>query len=166
MKRVALGLAVLLCICVGGFAAAIVTLNSVDWSEYEGPIAKLVKGATGRELRFDGPVNVQMSLSPSVNVDGVALRNTEWGSRDEMLLLEHAEVQLKLWPLMFGKIEVNRFEIVGFDLLLETNADGAVNWAFASEAPAGGPAAESPVTAESEQEALLTPIIPESASRS
>jgi uncharacterized protein involved in outer membrane biogenesis len=163
MKRVALGLAILLFICIGGFGAAIVTLNSVDWSEYEGPIAKIVKEATGRELQFDGAFKVQISLSPSINVDGVRLRNLDWGTRDEMLLVEHAEAQLKLLPLIFGRIELNRIEIIGLDLLLETNKDGEVNWEFAPPDADVLLAAEPEGTAESEQEAMLTSAILEKA---
>ncbi len=130
MKRLAIGIGILIVLLVGAFAAVIVTLNSVDWSEYQEPIAKAVKDATGREVHFSGALNVNISLSPGVSADDVTFQNASWASRDEMLVLEHVEIHLKLLPLIFGQIEVSRLEIAGFDLQLETNQQGKGNWEF------------------------------------
>ncbi len=130
MKRLFIGIGILIFLLVGGLAVAIMTLNSVDWSEYEEPIANAVKDATGRELRFSGALNVNVGLSPGISADKVTLQNADWASRAEMLTLEHLEVRLKLLPLIFGRVEVSQLEVVGLDLLLETDQHGKGNWEF------------------------------------
>ncbi len=142
MKRLIIGTVVVIALLAGGFSAAIMTLNSIDWSEYEEPIAGAVKDATGRELRFSGVLSLDIGFSPGIIANDVALQNVAWGSRDDMVTLEHVEVRLKLLPLIFGQIEVRQLEIVGFNLLLETNRQGKGNWEFEF------PAADAPVPAD------------------
>lgn len=155
MKRLIIGIVILIVLLVGGLSAAIMTLNSIDWSEYQEPIAKAVKDATGRELRFSGALNVTIGLSPGISADDVTLQNAAWASRDDMLILEHVEVQLKLLPLIFGRIELNRLEITGFDLMLETDQQGNGNWQFESpDAEASVAVAEEPA-----DDDLLTSVI-------
>ena len=132
MKRLFIGIVILIILLIGGFAAAVMTLNSIDWSKYQGPIAAAVKDATGRDLRFSGELKVNIGLSPGISVNGVTLQNADWASREEMLTLEHAEVHLKLLPLIFGQVELSRLEINGLDLLLETDRKGKGNWDFAT----------------------------------
>ena len=157
MKRLIIGIAILIALLVVGFAAAIMTLNSIDWSEYQEPVAKAAKDATGRELHFSGALNVNISLSPGISADNVTLQNASWASRDEMLTLEHVEVHLKLMPLIFGRIEVSRLEIIGLDLLLETDQQGEGNWVFEA-ADAAAPDDVKQDLAD-EDEALLTTAV-------
>lgn len=128
MKRLIIGLLVLIVLFVGGFIAAVATLNAIDWSKYEEPIAVAVRDATGRELRFAGSLNINIGLSPGVSASGVRLQNADWAGRDDMLTVDNVEVHLKLLPLIFGQIEVSRIELIGLDLMLETDAQGRGNW--------------------------------------
>jgi len=134
MKRLKIGLSILAIVLVAGSVAAIMTLNSFSRSEYEEVITEAVKDATGRELDFNGTLDVNISLTPGFSADGISLQNAPWGSRDKMLSLEHVEVQLKLIPLIFGEVELNQLKIVGLNLLLETDQQGKGNW----ELPATG----------------------------
>jgi len=155
MKRLVIGVVVLVVLLVGGFSAAVITLNSIDWSEYEEPIAAAVKDATGRELHFSGALNVNISLSPGISAQGITLQNADWASREDMLSLDHVEVHMKLLPLIFGRIELSRLEIIGLNLSLETDRQGKGNWEFEL---AGG---EAPVAAEpaSGDDSLLTAAV-------
>ncbi len=128
MKRLIIGLVVLIVVLVGGFIAAVVTLNAIDWSKYQEPIAAAVRDATGRELRFGGSLNINIGLSPGISANGVRLQNAPWASRADMLTVDNVEVHLKLLPLIFGQVEVSRIELIGLDLLLETDAQGQGNW--------------------------------------
>lgn len=130
MKRLIIGIVILIVLLAGGFTAAIMTINSIDWSEYEEPVVKAVRDATGRELHFNGTLNVNIGLSPGIGINEVTLQNAGWASRDKMLTLDHVEVHLKLLPLVFGQIELSRLEISGLDMLLETDRQGRGNWEF------------------------------------
>lgn len=156
MKRLFIGIVILIAVLVGGFVAAIVTLNSIDWSEYEEPIAKAVKDSTGRELRFSGALNVNIGLSPGISAKGITLQNADWASREDMLTLEQVEAHLKLIPLVFGQIELSRLEIIGLDVMLETDQQGRGNWEFGSQTDETPAIAESDPASSSAGETLLT----------
>jgi uncharacterized protein involved in outer membrane biogenesis len=130
------------------FGAAIVALNSIDWSVYRDEIADQVRAATGRELRIEGELGLRLGLQPGVQITEVTLSNAEWAADPEMLTLDRFLVRLRLLPLFSGNVVVSRLELSGLNVLLETNAEGEGNWVFASEA--GESSAEDP-PAESEE---------------
>jgi len=62
-------------------------------------------------------------------------------------------------PLIFGRIEVSRLEIIGLDLLLETDQQGEGNWVFSAanaDAPGDADAEQDPAA---EDNALLTTAV-------
>lgn len=123
----------------------VVALKSVDFNRYKGDVVAAVKAETGRDLQIAGDLDLSISLSPSLRVQGVKFANAGWGSRPHMMLLESLEAQVNLMALVFGDIEVNYIVLSGLDLLLETDAKGRTNWEIstpptttaASQAPAG-----------------------------
>jgi uncharacterized protein involved in outer membrane biogenesis len=115
------------------FGAAIVALNSIDWSEYQSEIADQVRAATGRELRIDGELGLAVGLQPGVQITEVALSNADWAAAPEMLTLDRFLVRLRLLPLFSGNVEVSRLELSSLDVVLETNAEGKGNWVFSAE---------------------------------
>jgi uncharacterized protein involved in outer membrane biogenesis len=77
-KKILSGVAVLV---VAGLVTGIVIIKSLDFNEYRGLIAEQVKAATGRDMAISGELNLALSLSPSVEVEGVTFANAPWGSR-------------------------------------------------------------------------------------
>ncbi|HJP37814.1 MAG: AsmA family protein [Gammaproteobacteria bacterium] len=130
MKQLLIGIIILVVVLAGGLIAAVITLNSIDLSDYEAPIADVVRDAIGRELHLNGALNINIGLTPGISVNDVSVQNADWASRDDMLLVEHVEVHLRLLPLVFGQIELSRLEIFGLDLMLETDQHGKGNWEF------------------------------------
>ena len=61
--------------------AGVAILKSIDFNQYKGLIAEKAKEATGRDLKIDGKLELQISLSPKVAVEGVSFANASWGSR-------------------------------------------------------------------------------------
>jgi uncharacterized protein involved in outer membrane biogenesis len=116
---------------------AVITLNSLDLSQYQAPIVAQVQAATGRELKIDGELRLHIGLRPAVSVQGLSFQNAGWSQTPEMVTLERFAVRLSLLPLLLGRVEVGRIELRGARILLETNARGEGNWIFTpSEAPA------------------------------
>lgn len=134
LKRILIGLAVLLVVILGG---AIVLVMSIDFNQYKGLIAEQVKNATGRELTIAGDFKLAPSLTPAVAVDNVSLANFAGGSRPEMITLKRLEVQMQLLPLLSRQIKIDRLVLDGADILLETDKNGRGNWSLSS----GGAAA-------------------------
>ncbi len=98
-----------------------------------------IKSATGRDLVIDGPVELQVSLTPAVNLEAVRFANAPWGSRADMATLRRLEIEVELLPLLFGEVVVKRLVVVEPDILLETGAEGQGNWVFAEAAATAEP---------------------------
>ncbi len=130
MKRfikIVIGLGfVLIALVVAGVAV----LSSMDFNEYKSLIAEKAKEATGRDLVIAGNLDLNISLNPSISVNGVTFSNASWGSRPEMLSLDSFAAEVALIPLLSETLEIKQIVLEGVDLLLETDGGGHGNWAF------------------------------------
>ncbi len=154
MGRLKLILGGLVVVIVGLVIAVVAILKSTDFNQYKGEISAQVKKATGRDLVIAGDLNLEISLSPKVRVEGVSLSNASWGSRKEMVKLKSFYAEMKLIPLVFGNINIVEVALVEPDILLETDKNGKGNWEM-GPAKAEQPAKE---TQESTGDASLPAI--------
>ena len=67
----------------------------------------------------------------------MTFENAAWGTRPEMLKLDHVEAKVELFPMFGGDIEVERLILEDMDLLVETNEDGVGNWVFGEKKAEG-----------------------------
>ncbi|CCQ74564.1 AsmA family protein [Magnetospira sp. QH-2] len=133
MKKILIGV---VGVVVVGLIAGVVILKSMDFNQYKGVIAEQAKAATGRDLVIAGDIEIGISLTPSLMVEGVSLSNADWGSRKEMVTLALVEAQVSLLPLLSGTVDVQRFILKDVDALLETDKEGNGNWSFTPAEPA------------------------------
>jgi len=115
--------------------AGVAILKSMDFNEYKGLIAEKVKEATGRDLKIAGDLNLEISLTPKIAVEGVTFSNAAWGSRPEMVSVKKFAAEMSLLPLLSGQIEVQRVILEGVDLLAEKDKSGKANWEFSGAKP-------------------------------
>lgn len=139
----------LVVVLVAVAVAGVAVLSSMDFNQYKGLIAEKAKDATGRDLKIDGDLELEISLNPAIAVDGVSFSNASWGSRPEMATVKRFAAEVSLIPLLSGQIVVNRLVVEGVDLLAETDKNGTGNWEFsagekAAQAEAGGGSAALP----------------------
>jgi uncharacterized protein involved in outer membrane biogenesis len=112
--------------------AVYVILATYDFNSLKPQITKAVWDATGRELTLGGDIRLKIGLTPALAVEKVAFQNAPWGSRPEMAKIKRFEVQVALFPLIFGNIELKRLILVEPDILIETNKSGKSNLEFAT----------------------------------
>lgn len=136
MGRLKLILGGLVVLVIGVIIAGVAILKSTDFNQYKGEIAAQTKAATGRDLVIAGDLNLEISLSPKVRVDGVTLSNATWGSRPEMIKLKSFAAEMKLMPLLFGDIHIVEVVLIEPDILLETDKSGKGNWVMGDGKPA------------------------------
>jgi len=117
--------------------AVVVVVNTVDLEHYARLAVERVQVATGRELRIGGKLSVGVFPQLRIAADDVRFANAPWGSRKDMVRVKRVEGALSLVPLLRGRIEIARLELIEPDVLLETNAKGMGNWVFSpkSDAP-------------------------------
>jgi uncharacterized protein involved in outer membrane biogenesis len=105
-----------------------VVLATYDYKKLKPWVARMVKDATGRELRLDGEVDLAMGLSPSLVVTDVSFANVSWGSQPQMIKIERLQAQVRLFPLLFKDVDLKHIDLAGVEVLLETDSKGQGNW--------------------------------------
>tara|TARA_R110002167_G_scaffold89713_6_gene242088 strand:- start:2505 stop:4610 length:2106 start_codon:yes stop_codon:yes gene_type:complete len=124
----------LVVVIVAAGVAGIAILSQMDFNQYKGLIAEEAKKATGRDLVIAGDLNLEISLTPAIAVDGVSFSNATWGSRPDMVTIKRFAAEVSLLPLLSGQVVVNRLLVEGVDLLAETDKNGVGNWEMGAKA--------------------------------
>ena len=93
-------------------------------------------------FQINDDLDVELSLQPTITVEGAELGNAPWGSDTPMAKIARAEVTVDLRELLHGEIALPEVRIAQPSLLLETRPDGPPNWQFReAEEPSKGPPA-------------------------
>lgn len=116
------GFAGLLIVCI-------IVIQSISNDQYKEWISDLAFSATGRQLVFDGDVNVHFGKKISFLAKEIRFANTEQGSRADMVTADRLLLQVALLPIFKGVLDFV-IELDGPDILLETDSDGRGNWVF------------------------------------
>jgi uncharacterized protein involved in outer membrane biogenesis len=128
---------------LGGLAVLVIGFVILfDWNWLKGPLESQVSGRLGRPFSIHGDLNVDLSLKPTITIEGAELGNAPWASDRPMAKIDRVEAQVDLLKLIQGHIVLPELRIAQPDLLLETRPDGPPNWQFgeAKETSAGPPA--------------------------
>ncbi len=103
-------------------------------------LSEQVRKTTGRDFAVRGPLSIQLLPRIGVAAGDVVLGNAPWGTRKDMLVVQHARFDIALWPLLQGRVHIASVSFDGVDLLLETDRNGVGNWAMGNEGDSGAPA--------------------------
>ncbi len=158
MRKLLIGLAVLAVVVVAvAFAGPLL----VPADSVKADIAREVAKATGRNLSIDGSLKFRILPAPGVSARDVRLSNAADGSAPDMLRLKAAAVEVALFPLITGNIQVSRVVLSEPDILLETYADGTNNWTFepAPDGSSGAPGGNNAATADASGAGSQTPAV-------
>ncbi len=128
-------LSVVALVILGG-AGGIIILNSVDLGEYRQEIAEEVESLTGRKLIIRGKIEKHiLTLTPAIVLHDVTFSNAKWSRRPHMIKAKKIRLVVRLIPLLTGNIDIKRFDLIGADILLETNRAEVGNWVLGSDSP-------------------------------
>jgi uncharacterized protein involved in outer membrane biogenesis len=103
-------------------------------------LSEQVRKTTGRDFAVRGPLSIRLLPRIGVAAQDVVLGNAPWGTRKDMLLVQHARFDVALWPLLHGLVDIASVSFDGVDLLLETDRNGVGNWAMGGESDSKAPA--------------------------
>ena len=114
---------------------ALFALYFLDWNQMRGPIGHWISYRTGRQVRIDGNLAVNLfSWQPSLEAGGVTIGNPAWlGGR--AAAVRDLRVEVRLAPLLRGDLVVSLVRIEGADILVIRDASGRTNW---DSGPNGG----------------------------
>ena len=133
LKRIviALGLAVGLAVAV-----VLVFVAVFDWNRLREPIEDALTAATGREVRINGDVDVELGWVLRLVVNDLSLANAQWARPTNMVTIERTLVAVDVLSLFGEPIRLPRIELDAPRVFLRRRSDGTVNWDL------GGPADE------------------------
>jgi AsmA family protein len=94
-----------------------------------GPIGRYLSRRTGHEVRIDGNLKVDLfTWQPRIDAAGIYVGNPAWADRPQAARIEDLKVEVRLWPLVFGRLVVPLVSIDHPDVLVVRDASGRTNW--------------------------------------
>ena len=136
-------LLILLALVVVLIAAVVAVPFLLPMETYKQQIEAQVERATGRALKIDGPLHISLLPRLGVTAGDVRFANVAGSQRPDMVRLKGLQAELKIWPLLRGSVEVDRFVLVEPEFQLEIDAAGRPTWALG--APEAGGTITSPI---------------------
>jgi AsmA protein len=138
-------------------AAAGIFIASFNPNRYAPQIIAAVQQATGRTLTIGSPIQLKLSLTPTIEAGNLSLSNPPGFADPNFLTLQKVDAQFALLPLLSHRLDILNLVLTGPQFSLQTNKTGQSNWDFSTTSPAGGaaqPAAPAPPSAGGYQIAL------------
>ena len=126
------------------FALAAIALTLFfDPNDFREDIASAVQDSTGRELRIDGDISVQLFPWLAVQVGHAALGNADGFGDEPFAEFDEARLSVRLLPLLLRQeAEIGTAEIAGLQLRLAVDSRGRANWDDLLEAGNGEEASD------------------------
>lgn len=122
-------------VLVAGLSVAVLVL--VDPNDYRDEIAAAVEEQTGRQLRIDGDLSLDVFPCCGVALGPLELGNPAGWEQQEFAAVERASVDVQVLPLLLSQeLKVGKIKLDGLDLRLVRRRDGSVNWELESSADA------------------------------
>lgn len=120
-----------------GIAAVLVVLVLVvvffPWDMLRGPINRYVSEQLGRRFEITQHLSVRLGRTTTVRADGVEFANPEWASKPYLVKAAAAEFDIKLFPLLMGKVELPRIALTAPEIGLQIEPDGRRTWALSRD---------------------------------
>lgn len=133
-------------------ATAVLLPRLVDSDTLRSMLIVAARSHTGRELTVEGDIRVAVLPRPAVVLPRLALADAEGFGPEPFASVDGARANLRLWPLLRGRLQVASVQIERPQLRLAVDAAGRRNWADllpepAAEAKPGSPASEPGIAA-------------------
>jgi uncharacterized protein involved in outer membrane biogenesis len=115
--------------------AALIMLYFLDWNEMRGPIGRYASARTGREVRIDGDLKVDLfRWQPHVEINKLYVGNPKWVTKPpgipikQAAAVKQAVVEFRLWPAIFGNLILPLVRLDQPDALVVRDPTGRTNW--------------------------------------
>lgn len=112
------------------FVAVVLIVFFFPWDMLRKPVNRYVSDQLGRRFEITRRLDVKLGLISTVQLEGVELANPEWAKEPYLLKAEAARFDIKLWPLLTGKIELPMVALTEPQIGLQLDPDGRRTWAL------------------------------------
>jgi len=103
---------------------------SIDASSQRGKVAALLAENLGREVRFEGAMQVEISAHPKLRIGGLHIANASGFGSSEFASLGEVRLALNLWALLATQLQVDELSGADVHISLQQHKDGSNNWTF------------------------------------
>ena len=104
----------------------------IDLTNQKGMVESAASLALGRSVTVDNKIVITTSLQPIFSLEGLRISNPKNFEKGDFLRMKIAEFQVRVLPLLLGKIKIAKFSVKGLAVMLRENKAGAVNWSSQS----------------------------------
>ncbi len=110
----------------------VLILAFADWNALRGPIARYASHKLNRPVTIAGNLEVHaLSLTPRLSVEGLRIGNAPSEHPDkDMVEVERLQAQVRLMPLLIGRVIVPSLVITQPVVRLHRDSAGRANWDF------------------------------------
>ncbi|RYF81491.1 MAG: AsmA family protein [Comamonadaceae bacterium] len=109
----------------------VVLVMFFPWDLLRGPVNRFVSEKTGRHFEITRQLDVKPGWrQATVLLDGIDFANPEWARTSHLVRADRAEIDIRLWPLLAGRVELPRILLSKPELGLQMEADGRRTWAL------------------------------------
>lgn len=116
-------------------AAAALLAATWDWNWFRGPIAAFASARMHRQVTILGDLRVHpWSWQPSATVQDVHVANPAWAGRANLADIDRITVQIRLAPLLAGRLDLRLLEFDYPRVALYRDAAGRATWDFSDGA--------------------------------
>lgn len=121
-------------------AALMVLIALWDWNWFKGPVERAVQARTGRVLQI-GNLDVDLGRVTTIRGDALTFANAPWAPQPQMARADRAEIDIRVWPLLRGSVQLPEVRLTRPDVLLQTapTAGEPGNWDFLGPGDGGDP---------------------------
>jgi uncharacterized protein involved in outer membrane biogenesis len=99
---------------------------------YRNQIQTEATKALGRDVHMTGKLSLSAFPRIEARVGAATIANPkDFGGQAPFASMKELRAAVKLWPLLFGKVEIDQFVLVEPNIALVQKEDGANNWTFA-----------------------------------
>ena len=111
----------------------VVCLYFFPWDMLRGPINRYVSGQLGRRFEITRHLSVHLGRTTTIRAEEIEIANPEWAENPFFLKARVAEFDVKLLPLVFGKLVMPRISLIEPKIGLQIEPDGKRTWALSRD---------------------------------
>jgi uncharacterized protein involved in outer membrane biogenesis len=138
-RRALIWVGAILVVVAGATAIFVATL---DWNKAKGYVSAAASKATGRQLKINGDLTVDLGWISKVRASQIQFENAPWSTHPHMLEIDLFDVEVDLWELCKLRVVLPTLTISQAKVILEKNAKGSANWEFRAAPVVTGPLPE------------------------